>query len=81
MAGVADEEANVDVGAFVAGAGEDDGAKAGRYSGAEGGEGDGGGGFVVFALGAEGFVVGGVAGGDGFLRSTLSGKDDGGFAQ
>jgi len=78
---VADKEADVDVGAFVAGAGEDDGAEAGGNGGAEGGgEGDGGAGFIIFALGVEGLVVGGVASGDGFLRGSLSGEDGDGFA-
>ena len=60
--------------------GEDDGAEAGGNGEAEGGrEGDGGVGFIAFALGVEGLVVGGVAGRDGFLWSALSGEDGDGF--
>ena len=47
VGGVADEEADVDVGAFVAGAGEDEGAELRGCGETEGGEGRGGGGFVV----------------------------------
>ena len=79
MRGDADEQADVDVGALVAGAAEDDGAQAGRDGVAEGVQRHGRGGVVVFALRVEVFVHGGVASWRGAVRGAgrpAGGRED-----